>query len=170
MMEAGIAPQLFPIGRGIHNDSDPTSRSQSTAPLAQRGHGMGHVHQTKPAQHRIKGSVREIQFLAVHGARIDLFESTFTGDLERQLDDPLGDVGRQHVTAGPDPFGGTDSRLTSAGGDVQDALPRLNAGQVEHLAGHFAVPTIQSGIPAPPCRAVLVPLLSLRVLVLRCVE
>ena len=100
----------------------------------------------------------------------NLFESTFTGDLERKLNDAFRDVGREHVTARANSFGGTDSRLTCAGGDVQDALTWLNPGQVEHLAGHFAIPTIQSGIPASPCCAVLVPLLSLRVLVLRCVE
>jgi hypothetical protein len=77
-----------------------------------------HIHQTKPTQHRIKGSVREIKFLAVHGAGLNLFESTFTGDLERKLNDPFRDVGRQHVTARANSFGGTDSRFTCAGGDV----------------------------------------------------
>jgi hypothetical protein len=106
------------IGRGKDNDGNPTARSQSTAPLAQRCHGVRHIHQTKPTQHRIKGSVREIKSFAVHGAGLDLFEPTFTRDLERKLNDPFRDVGRQDVTAGTNSFGGTDSRFTCAGGDV----------------------------------------------------
>ena len=170
MMEAGTAPQLFRSGVEKTIDGDPTARSQGTAPLAQRRHGVRHVHQTKPTQHRIKGSVGEIQLLAVHGAGLNLLEPTFTRDLERKLNDPFRDVGRQHVTAGANSFGGTDSRFTCAGGDVQYALTWLNLGQVEHVASGFAIPTIQSGIPAAPCGAILVPLLSLRVLVLSCVE
>jgi hypothetical protein len=158
------------IGCGKDNDRGPTARSQDTAPLAQRGHGVRHIHQAKPTEHRIKGSVGKIQSLAVHGAGLDLLQPPFTGDLERELDDAFRNIGRQHVTAGTNSFGGADGRFTCAGGNVQDALIPLNPGQVEHPAGGFAVPAIQYGIPAPPCRAVLVPLLTLRVLVLRCIE
>lgn len=47
---------------------------------------------------------------------------------------------------------------------------QLKIDRMEHLARNFAIPPIQNGIPASPCCAVLVPLLSLRILVLRCVE
>ena len=154
-------PPAVSIRRGKHNDGDPTARSQDTAPLAQRGRRVRHVHQAEPTQHCIEGSVRQIQCLAVHDARLDLLEPAFFGDLARKFDDAFGDVGRQHVTARANSFGGTDSRLTCAGGDVQDALTGLNPGQVEHLAGHVAIPTIQGGIPASPCRTVLLPLLVL---------
>ena len=143
---------------------------ERAAPLAQRRHRVGHVHQAEPAQHGIEGRVRHIQFLAIHGAGLDLGEPPFAGDLARKFDDAFRDVGRQHVTCGTDPFGGTDSRLTRAGGDVQDALALPNPGQVQHPAGHLAIPAIEDGIPAPPRRAVLVPLRSLRALVLRSVE
>jgi hypothetical protein len=129
-----------------------------------------HVHQTKPAQHRIKGSIREIEFLSVHGTGLNLFKSTFTGDLLRKVNYPFRDVGGQNVSARADTFGGTDRWFTGPGRDIQNALTWLNTGHVKQLAGNLSIPKIQSGSPAPPCSTVLVPLLSLRILVPRCVE
>jgi len=116
-------PPTVSLGRGEDGDGDPAARSQGTTPLAQRRHGVRHVHQAQPTQHRIERGVGEIQLLAVHRAGLDLPEPAFTGDLACQLDDAFRDVGRQHVAARTDPFGGTDGRLARAGGDVEDALP-----------------------------------------------
>jgi hypothetical protein len=112
-----------PFRRGKDDDSDPAARFHDTAPLAQRGRGVRHGHQTKPTRHRIEGPVGEFGFLAVHGAGLDLPEPAFEGDLARKLDDPFRDVGRQHAAAGAHPFGGTDRRFTGPGGDVQMRCP-----------------------------------------------
>ncbi len=84
---SGHGAPVVAIGRGKDGDGDPAARPQDTAPLAQRRHGVRHVHQAETAKDGIEGSVREIQLLAIHGSRLDLPQSALAGYLERELDD-----------------------------------------------------------------------------------
>ena len=83
---------------------------------------MRHIHQSQAAEHRVEGSVGEVQTLSVHHAGLNLPETTFPGDLLRKLDNALGNVGSQYVTFGTDVLGSAQCWLAGTGRDVEEAL------------------------------------------------
>ena len=139
----------FGIRDRVHDRADPPARPERPTHRRQRAvlDGRG---QPEPRDRGVEARRGEVERLAVHHARLYVAQA---GPPRAQLcvgENPVGDIGRQHVAGRADPPGRGQRLLAGAGRHVEHPAAGPDSREVEHQLGRGAEPLADRRAPAVP--------------------
>jgi hypothetical protein len=117
-----------------HRQHRAAPRAQHAVQLAQRGLGVGQVHQSQRAQRDVEAGVGQRELLGFHACEAGLGKAEALRTLLSRLHHRVRDVDAQHTTRRPDGARRGERHHAGAAGHVEHGLASVQVGHRQQLA------------------------------------